>query len=251
MTISVENAVSGLGANNNVSQLIIGTNTGTAYSNSGTNRVVVLHIGLTVAGTTPASVSSITSPNLTWTKRNSVNCIQAADTTSVETWWAFASAQVSSEHITVNFNNLPKCVAMHIFSVVGCNTPSSPWDSDASLPGSGANTTTSNTTPQNLSPISFGDTDPLLIYVQATRNPSFTQTPPTGFTQIGPTNQEPGAGSDRCYMVSGYKANGSPASSQTYSGTPSEQLWVMDVDVLAGGATPPPRPPTSSAVVLS
>jgi len=244
---SVENVVASLGGNNNASSDVL-----PAYSNSGANRVVVMDIAMCVAGATPASVSSITGGGLTWARRSVVTLTDndgSDHSSSLERWWAFASAQVSSQVFTVNYTGSPKTHAIAMLSVAGAFTPSSPWDTDASLPKTGTHAGASSN--PTVSGVAVDDLVPVFLSASTTRNGDFSQVPPSGYTTVGPSHQEPAAGNDRSYMVGGYLVSTGPQSGITLTGGASETVWLMAADAIAGDDVPPPLPPRSYGQVIS
>jgi hypothetical protein len=234
MTITVENVVK------------TGTNgTGTvfspsAYSNGGTDRVVLALITLTASGAVAPNVNSITSSGLTWARRAEASMFDGTSSQKTEIWWAYAASQLTSHSITMNHDS-SSTFAVTLMSCAGCNTPSSPWDSNATVPASATNTSTSTSTSPAVSGIDENNTAPMFVWLQSTRAVSFSQTVPTGFTANGVNNQEPGSGSNRSYQQTGYKIDIGPLTAQAFTGGPSETQWTVICDVLAGGTSGPPE----------
>jgi hypothetical protein len=137
MTIAVENVLTGQGNNGANSSWTL-----SPYSNSGTNRVIVMQICMAVAGATPPTVSSITGGGLTWNKRKAFTLVEASDSDALEVWWAFAASQITAQQFTVNFTGTPRTQSMQVFSVSGAFDPTNPWDPDASLPSTASQSRT-------------------------------------------------------------------------------------------------------------
>lgn len=233
MTITVENVVK-TGTN--------GTDTvfsPAAYSNGGVDRVVLALITLTASGAVAPNVTSITSAGLTWAKRAEASMYDGTSSQKSEIWWAYAAAQLSAHSITINHDS-SNTFAVTLLSAAGCNTPSSPWDTNVSVPASATNTSTGVGSLPTVSGINESNTAPMFIWLQSTRAGEVAQTVPSGFTANGVNNQEPGVGSNRSYQQTGYKADTGPLTGQSFSGGPSETQWTAICDVLAGGGTPPP-----------
>lgn len=214
------------------------TNTGTVtLSTTQTNDVIVLmffaenftHLGV------DATISTVTSPNLTWAKRHSYNVqdpsIGPNTPKDIEIWWAHAIAALSSEVITITTTSAIDDAAYQAFGVSGSPSPSSPWDANASLssahgdqnfaaPPTSVGITISTDTGNNMVIGAWGCWQP-----QDLTNPS-------GTTAVRAAEHNAG-GNKFAYMQSFYKINPSALSGVTYttslpSGSSSSYIVIMD-----------------------
>lgn len=200
-------------------------------STGGTDRVLVLEI--TTCATSAVTVSSVTdTASLTWAlrKRNAVN--DGSFVQTLEVWWAEAPSQLTNDTITVNYGT-SLTFAVSVMSVVGVGNPSSPWDSNGSLPATASNTGSSST--PSVSGVSTTSASAMLLQFINTRQAS---NPVTGsaYTVIGPVNAEPSAGGGRAYEALGYQSVSVAQSSITVSGGNSLTPWGIIADALAGPA---------------
>lgn len=210
-----------------------------SYSNSGTGRIVVLLISM--CSDSPPSVSAVSGGGLTWARRSQFfNTESGGPTQTQEVWWAYAAAQVSAASITITESSasfINTRVAI-ILSVSGVTSTSAPWDANVAVP---ANATRNGTaTIPGVAGVSWNSTDGVVISHQTTRNPVFTQAAPTGFTQSGPENNEPGAGDRRTYTVGGYKIVSATGSAQSFADGASSTagLWLFTADVMGNSGSP-------------
>jgi len=207
-----------------------------AYSNSGAGRIVVALIAL--CSSAACSVSAVTGGGLTWVQRSTKSQTDGSGAvTTQEVWWAYAASQLSSANISFTDNSL-NTRTLILFSVTGVFDTANPWDTNAGLPFEAGNIGAGSS--PSVGGIAWDANDVLVITHQTTRAASFTQASPSGYTDMGPVNNEPVSGSNRTYTVGGYKVQPTALSGQTLTGSPSETPWMFSVDVLAGGAPPPP-----------
>lgn len=118
-----------------------------------TNEVLVLSVMNTaLAPTNFRTVVSVTGGGLTWTKYASNSIADGAYIVSnptghggmsLEVWWAYSAAILTSAVFTVTFSGQPSKGLVTLLGFSGCATPSAPWDTNASLPVMGTGTPTS------------------------------------------------------------------------------------------------------------
>lgn len=115
-----------------------------ALNNMGANRIVVLAIHtVNNDSAAAASVSSVTSPGLTWAKYTSY-AFASSDATvfqRIEIWWAYAAVQQSSQTISVTLSRAAWGVNLGVGNISGVSSGrySNPWDADPSLPAVNSN----------------------------------------------------------------------------------------------------------------
>lgn len=221
------------------------TNTGTVtLTTTQANDVIVLmfYAQNTTHTNVLETVSSVTSAHLTWVKRKAYSW--KLNTTNIyndlEIWWANASAALTSEVITVTLTGPIDDAAYQAFGVSGCPTPSSPWDTNASLAGANNSwiNNTGSATPLVVSAVSTTAASGLLVGCRATISSS-TISNPAGTTAVR-ADQNNGGGSGFAFMGSFYQALASPLSSASFSTTTSATTtWGMIVDALSGVSAGP------------
>jgi hypothetical protein len=243
MAIAVENVTNG-GSNGSASSATCN------YTTSGTERVVVLALLLTSALGSPTTVTGVTDADgLTWTRRKQLT--SGPDSGGIyqtlEIWWAYAAAAHTAKLITATLNQAASTQSLISYGVSGLLTPSSPWDSNASLPASNANL--GATSLPNVPGVSTSAGDGILLGWYGTRA-AVTETAGSGFTLAGNNNQEPGAGSNRSYMSAEYKLVAGPQVGVTVDAGPTNTPWLMIADSMAGSAAPPPASAISRGLII-
>lgn len=124
MTLAIENNTTGK-ATSSAATLAA------AYTTSGDDRIVVLHI----YNTTITAVSSIVDSNgLTWTMRTRKAASDFSNLT-VETWWAYAPSAVSATAtITLAGTTNGQAVHYNVYAVSGIGDVTAPFDTNANFP---------------------------------------------------------------------------------------------------------------------
>jgi hypothetical protein len=203
------------------------TNTGTITLTTTLPNDVIVLLYLHESNTNPAAtISTVTSPSLTWAKRSgyafNVNPID------MEIWWAPAAAALTAEVVTITLTGTIDDSAYHIFGVNGSPTPSSPWDVDASLATAHNNGANPSVT---VSGVNTNSGSPMLIGFTGTPTGS-TVTKPTVTTSIR-ADQNNGGGVQFAHLSSFFQNPGSQLSGANYTTTSSATIWGMIVDALA------------------
>ena len=218
----------------------LSTSTATTAALTTSQTPIVLVMGVCLANTNGTSNPDITSvtdtAGLTWARRARLNVDDASSGFQLlDVWWAFAPNGVVADTITLHYATQPVTGAYEILAISGSPSPSAPWDANGSLPASASNATGTGSTPAVAS-VAVTASSSLVLAWQNTRQAT-SCVPPSGFTDVGAQNNEPGGGSDRAYMDVGYKAESSAVSSTTFtSASGSIAPWGMIVDALSGNA---------------
>ena len=148
----------------------------------------------------PATVASIVSSGLTFTRRSILSVTNAA---GMEVWWALAATPLLGQSMTITFNSSFDDASSVAFGVAGCYT-ASPWDSNTSLAKSANTFTISGFS------TSFAD-DCLVTFVGSASGPGN----PAGFTVIAATSTV--GGIQGSAITTGYETVSSAQSSITLS----------------------------------
>lgn len=131
---------------------------------------------ISISQNTLPDVSSVTSANLTFTRRSQHKHPAAAPNTSVEVWQAVASGTLTNEVITATLSAAPDCWCLSAFGIQSYNVAK--WDPNVSLPavGDGSGAT-------SISGVSTTNLDDLLLACYG-----FTSQPapavPSGWTSV-------------------------------------------------------------------
>lgn len=139
---------------------------------------VMAYAGGLGTGLPAPTITSVTSPSLTFTLRAQANV--SGGQGDLELWWALAASPLSAEVITVTYTSEFDDAALAVFGVTGCDT-SNPWDPDGFLPF-GATSSAASTLP--VSPINTLNADDFLIFGWGTGANNTIGTVPTGFTEL-------------------------------------------------------------------
>lgn len=227
-----------------------GSNTGAAGTASATittpstNDILVLFY-FNNSADHPTNISSITDSNsLTWTKHASANVTLTGATnnlTVLEIWWAFAAAAQASNTVVVHAGQVtadPDDQGVIIQGFNGCNT-STPFDANASIPGT--NSATSNTAP-TVGSMTTTSASPLLLLfamsADAGGDPA-DQTTVT-FGGVGGTilsSKDSSGGSDFSRGAVGYKAASASSTSFTFGASWNRWQAIATALQAAGGDT--------------
>ncbi len=123
-----------------------GTTSATATITLAADSVVLVGIHQSHA-TVTETVSTVTSAHLTFAKRSSVSHTNSAGNDThhqeYELWWAYSSGALTSEVITVASVGTPTDASISVIECKGLLNPSSPWDTNVSLPATNAAGSTS------------------------------------------------------------------------------------------------------------
>lgn len=211
-----------------------GTNTGTVtLTTTKANDVIVLMFYAEHSGGAAQTISSVTSPHLTWAKRKGYSWTYTAAgpvPSTHEIWWAPASAALSSEVITITMTGTIDDAAYQVFGVNGCSNISSPWDTNASLPSANADTgATSFNTSSTVSGVSTDNPGMIIGSWGSWR--SIVVTLPPGTTAVRAPQQN-GGGSQFAYIQAFYETISSPASGLSFTTSNTSASWSVIIDAL-------------------
>ena len=182
------------------------------------------------------TVSTVTSPHLTWARRTAqawTDTGASSTKENMEIWWAHAGAALSSEVITVTLSGAIDDASMVAFGVSGSPSPSSPWDANGSVPGFANYTGAESASPVTVSGISTNSSVPTAIGFMASAGAGNfnTITPPSGFTVI---LSEINAGGTNFSISEGIYENFTSAlSGASFSATGDFSDFGMVIDALA------------------
>jgi hypothetical protein len=150
---------------------------GSGYS-PGVPYVLVLTVYNENAGSAARTITSVTSPGMTWALRKRSN---ASATGGLELWWAQGIGALSAGYtVTANFSGSYDSSAFVVIAVTGCANSAAPFDINASVPAA-LSAPTPTWTP-SFTGISTSSTDDLLLFVSGCVNS--TATSPSGFGTI-------------------------------------------------------------------
>ncbi len=188
---------------------------------------------------TTRPVASVTSPNLTWTHRTTQNWIDAGGAGlfhTMDVWSANnASSPLSSEVITVTLTSAIAnggAATMMAFGISGNPSPSSPWDTNGSVPAFGHGVPSPNSFTLT---ISTDSTIPMIISFMGTGGfpgAGVPPDPPAGFTLVHAVES---ACDFRCSSTSvSYQNFNSALSSTTFGAGTGDHLnsFGMIIDAL-------------------
>lgn len=227
MTFAVGNTV----ANN---ALTGSTGTVTISLSAGSVLLLSIHTTATATGGF-RTVSSVTSSNLTYARRSSR---QHRDTNigagrlfqNAEVWWAYSSGALTSEVVTVTLSAAPDTGTIGGVECQNVFMPSSPWDTNASLPA----VNDGDNTAAQVTGITTDSGTPVGFYFRYSSGPAPGQ--PTGFTQAVACN-DLGTNSNSEQRVD-YEVFSSKQSSVTFASPASTRNWIAIGDAF-GQITPP------------
>lgn len=120
-----------------------------ALNTSGANRIALIFVLLSDAGSGIPVVSSVSDANgLVWAKYSALSVV--TETMRMEVWWAYAAAQQTANTVTVtsNVSSLGFGLGVGAISGVPATRFTAPFDADISLP---ATATNPSATPANAS----------------------------------------------------------------------------------------------------
>jgi hypothetical protein len=212
------------------------TNGAVSITTVGANEVLVVcfYAGQTNAGAPSGiSVSSVSdTAGLTWAKRAALPW-QRGDTrrNAIEVWWALKPT-AGATTITVTANVTIDGACLGVVALKNLYNPASPWDTNASLPGSQA---ASGTTAPSVT-VSTQQIPLVLAFGGAQQNTMTSSRTPVGFTSLlAIVNSTSVAFARELVSANAY---GSPLSPQTvaldYSGaTVTDAGLIVDAAVIA------------------
>lgn len=146
MTLAIDSGSKAHTTTGQVSSATVGLTT------AGTDELIILIVAMEVSTgvglAQPATTSVSGGSGLSWAMRSSYGTTDTAGTEqclrTIETWWAWASAQQTSQTITVHFNNTTNtdCAVLDVFAVTGVpsGNAGAPFDTNSSLPAKFAQT---------------------------------------------------------------------------------------------------------------
>jgi len=232
MALAIENATQG-GSNSFASSYDC------VFTTSGVDRVVLLAI-MVNSGIASRAVTTVTdTTGLTWQRRSQYQ--RALDAgggyVTMELWWAHAPTAVTGIHATINLDGSANTSNIQSFAVSGCNSPTSPWDPNVSIPKFNTDISGSSNTP-TVSGVSTTDTNTLLFGICGLVANGVTQVQASGYTLIISSNAEPGAGSQRSNLLTEYKALSSALSSGSVVTGNTTAYWTILADAITQGVAP-------------
>lgn len=153
-----------------------------SLTTSNANDVLLLYAIMQNDPSTVPTITSVTDngPGLTWTRRKR-QLYGSANGNAVECWYAIAASAFNAS-ITVNFSGV-NANRLMAFGVSGANT-STPWDANASLPGSNSGGAGATTLAPS-SALSTTSANTGIFTILRTSATAGTITVPTGFAAIG------------------------------------------------------------------
>jgi hypothetical protein len=150
------------------------------YSTSGANRLIVLALQIPNESVTAGTITSVSSPNATWSVL--VDHVQngIGYTGYAAVWIGQAGAQLAAEPISVSLASACSGNVL-AFDLAGLNLGGTIFDPNAALPyvtgGNGPSAITASYTTTNA--------NDMLLALGLASNNNITSTPPSGFTYIG------------------------------------------------------------------
>lgn len=124
------------------------------FSTSGTDRICLLQVNYeqSSGASSTISISSITSTSgLVWAPRKSFTHNLTFGQTNIDTFWAYAPAQLTNEVATIHFaktgTNYADGSSASIRSISGCTNFTDPFDTNGSLAATGINPGPGNNLP--------------------------------------------------------------------------------------------------------
>lgn len=216
-----------------------------ALATAGTNRIVMLHVAteLDLTGNY-STVSSVSADTLTFAKLAGYTSADIGhphagqDTQQAfEVWWAFAAAQLSTEHITVHLSQNADVCEAYAFPVSGQHSNTNPFDSGSVAQASNATSTGSQV---SVSPFSTSQANDMIIQMGTADVFTTPAAPGTGWTQLQHQFNYQIAWDNYCDLFGQYKNVSSAQSGITCAfDSTSVQYWNSIVyAITAGGAGP-------------
>lgn len=192
------------------------------------------------------TVSSVTSAHLTFAKRSSVAHVNGGsiDTNhqELEIWWAYSAGALTSEVVTVVSSGTPTDGSIALIECKGVTNPSSPWDTNLSIPRS--NTASVGSSTASVSGVSTDSSSPIVLLFAGA-----TQTAPSawsGFTQMTSFGN---FGTIFSIQRHYYEAFAAKQTGQTYTAATNTFDWMVIADAFGAVSNPyVPPPPSNNGV---
>jgi len=205
-----------------------GSGTVTISLSAGSVLLVCAH---QVHATVTETVASVTSANLTFAKRTgaSHSRINSAGNDTwhqeMEVWWAYVPSALTNEVITVTSSGTPTNATIAAVECQGVEDPSSPWDTNASLPASADGGATVPT----VTGITTDASKPVGFMFEGTTEPAGG--PDTGWTSMGASPSNGGATLSEIRDV--YQAFSSAQSGASWTWTAGVGDWMVVADAFS------------------
>src|ERR1035437_5433989 len=153
-----------------------------SVTTGGPNRVIIVHVSTENNGTPERTVTGVAAAGLTFYLRKTL-AVGGGYGVGVETWWANSAAQQTGLSITVTMSGAIDSGTLGVLAVSGVQNPSSPWDSDISLPAT--NVDTGSWTPVQVPNVSTASPDSIVFGFYGSEVGSIpnAETTPIAFTQ--------------------------------------------------------------------
>jgi hypothetical protein len=118
-----------------------------AFTTTKANDVLILAVSLDAS--TNVDVSGVSGGGLTWAlRKKKITIVSGPLYCDVEEWWAY-QASAGSVTVVVSLSGTAIFVNAACIAVNGCTTPSSPFDSNSSVPASGSSESSINISTSN------------------------------------------------------------------------------------------------------
>jgi hypothetical protein len=194
---------------------------------AGSTVIVSVHLS---HPTTILSVSSMTSPNLTYSRHFTMSRTDTGGDTirqTLEVWWAHASTHLVNETITTTGSGSPDTATI-VAGEYQCLT-NPPWDVNASLPGSNASSSGTITCPAAAT-LSSNTNAPTVIWING--SPASAGIP-SGFTGYSASASNLGVATNS-FQRDGYHTVMPPVQilNQQYTTGSSGTSWMVYCDVV-------------------
>lgn len=213
-----------------------GNSTGGTVTFSNTNagdlvEIVVFAEANGKAGS-PFSITSLTSPSLTWTRRKQFQSTLNGGS-FIEKWYAVASGVLTNEVITFTFNATMDDYAAYARGWSGADTVT-PYDTNASLPVTNSNNTNSAPTDSGCSTTAA---NAVITSDVGSGNFGNTFVVPSGFTTCGASASTPN-GTLGAEASGAYQIETSAQTSLTITWGNSLTNWLAIVDAVRAAPAP-------------
>lgn len=227
--------------------------TSQAFSSGGADAIllaVVLCINDSNAGGVAQTVSGVTdTTGLTWTKRSSKSWSYANGGFTIyadlELWWAHAPSAVTLDTATATFTGTVQQNAIRVVVVDGVNTPSSPFDSNGSLPAVADDVTGSSTAPE----VSASTTQANDFLIEAIfQSDVSANSAGSGYTRLSNLTMSEGDGVTAGWFGVQYQVVSSPVSGN-HAFANNTTNWGVLFDALTGSASAPPFTQSKATIV--
>lgn len=210
-------------------------------TNNNDNVLLALVQGVATGVMTSPSISGVvSSPSLTWARRQQAVTINNAPGgdgahNDLEIWWAYAPTPtlVGSIGVTATFTAAIDAASMHIFAVSGANDPTSPWDINGALPGASSNIS-ATAGAVDIPGVATTASSTFAFAFYGSSEAASPNTNDTGVTTILGTTNNNGPGTFWSYTRSEYIVYSTPKSTFTFHMLGNVANWGALFDALAG-----------------